>query len=157
MLHHGRRAGRAPLAFAFMLAGAACAPRVDLERERVAILAADSAWRTAARANHVDSLLTFWTEDARIIAPGQPPLVGRAAIREMLVQSAKIPGFSVSWQTNDVVVAPSGDVAWSFGPNVFTVPGPSGRIDTVRNQATVLWRKGTDGRWRSAVDTWTPQ
>jgi uncharacterized protein (TIGR02246 family) len=125
--------------------------------ERAAILAADSAWLVAAQTGDIDSLLSFWTEDARIIAPGQPPLVGRTAIREMLVQSAAIPGFSVSWQTTDVIVAPSGEVAWSFGPNVFTVPGQGSGIDTLRNRATVVWQKGADGRWRSAVDTWTPR
>ena len=157
MLHRDIRVRTGPFAFALVLATAACAPRVDLDAERAAIYAADSAWLAAAKTNNIDSVLTFWTDDARVIAPGQPPVVGRAAIREMLTQTAKMPGFSVSWQTNDVIVAPSGDVAWSLGPNVFTVPGRNGAIDTLRNQATVLWRKGADGRWRSAIDTWTPQ
>jgi uncharacterized protein (TIGR02246 family) len=135
----------------------ACVQRPDLEAERAAIMAADRAWLAAAQTGNIDSILGFWTEDARVIAPGQPPYVGRAAIRQMLAESASLPGFSVSWETTDVVVAPSGNVAWSFGTNVFTVPGAEGRVDTLRGQGVVVWRKGDDGRWRSAVDTWNPR
>jgi ketosteroid isomerase-like protein len=134
-----------------------CSPRPDLEAERMAILKADSAWLAAARAANVDSTLSFWTDDARVISPGQPPLIGHAAIRTMLTEGFATPGFAVSWHTSEVVVAPSGDVAYSFGTNMFTVPGPEGRIDTLRGQGVVIWRKGPDGRWRSSVDTWTPQ
>ena len=146
---------RASLAVLALLA--ACAPRPDLDAERAAILRADSAWLAAGQSGNVDSILSFWTTDARIIGTAQPPVVGHDAIRQMLTQSMATPGFSVTWHTTDVVVAPSGDVAWSFGTNAFTVPGSAGRIDTLRGQSVVVWRKGTDGRWRSAVDTWTPQ
>lgn len=134
-----------------------CRARPDLEAERMAILKADSAWLAAARAANVDSTLSFWTDDARVISPGQPPLIGQAAIRTMLTEGFATPGFSVSWHTSEVVVAPSGNVAYSFGTNMFTVPGPEGRLDTLRGQGVVIWRKGPDGRWRSSVDTWTPQ
>jgi len=139
------------------LAIVGCAPRPNLDAERTAILAADSAWLGAAPSGNIDSIVSFWTDDARVIAPGQPPRVGRAAIRQMVDESSKMPGFSISWQTTDVVVGPSGDIAYSFSTNVFTVPGQAGRIDTLRGQGAVVWRKGDDGRWRSAVDIWTPR
>ena len=135
----------------------ACASRPNLDAEHTAILVADSAWLAAAQAKNVDSTLSFWTTDARVIGPGQPPLIGHEAIRNMVAGGFATPGFSVTWQTSDVVVGPSGDVAYSFGTNRFTVPGAGGRIDTLRGQGVVVWRKGSDGRWRAAVDTWTPQ
>ena len=134
----------------------ACTPRAILESERAAILGADSAWLAAARTGNIDSTLSFWTPDARVIAPGQPPYVGHAAIRKMLEDGFATPGFSATWHTSDVVVTPSGDAAYSFGTNAFTMPGASGRIDTLRGQGIVVWRKSADGRWRAAVDTWTP-
>ena len=140
-----------------VVAAVGCAPRPNLDAERTAILAADSAWLASARTQNVDSIVSFWSEDARVIGPGQAPIVGRAGIRAMVEEGLRTPGFSVSWQTSDVVVAPSGDVAWSFGPNRFTVPNAAGRIDTLLGNSVVVWRKGSDGRWRSVVDTWTPQ
>lgn len=143
-----------------MLLVAACSrsPDVsaDVSAERAAILAADAAWLAAAQSRNVDSALSFWTDDARVIGTGQPPVIGREAIRRMLTDGFATPGFSVNWATTDVVVLPSADAAYSFGTNAFTVPGTAGRLDTLRGQAVVVWRKGGDGRWRSAVDTWTP-
>ncbi len=138
------------------LVAAACAPRPDLDAERAAILAADSAWLAAAHAGNIDSTLSFWTSDARVIGPSQPPYIGQEAIRKMLADGFATPGFTATWHTTDVVVTPSGDVAYSFGTNAFTVPGASGKIDTLRGQGVVVWRKAADGRWRAAVDTWTP-
>lgn len=134
-----------------------CAAEENLDTERTAIVHADSAWLEAAQSGDVDSTLSFWTADARVISPDQPPIVGHGAIRKMLTDGFATPGFSVTWHTTDVVVAPKGDVAYSFGTNAFTVPGAEGGIDTLRGQGVVVWRKGDDGRWRSAVDIWTPQ
>ena len=138
----------------FIVGAVACAPRPDLDAERAAIMVADSAWLAAAQAGDIDSALTFWTEDAHVIAPGQQPYVGRDAIRQMLADGFSAPGFSVSWETTDIVVAPSGDVAYSFGTNVFTIPTPDGGLVSLEGQGVVVWRKGDDGRWRCAVDIW---
>src|SRR5688500_1314832 len=134
----------------------ACTAKPSLDAERAAIMQADSAWLAAAASRNVDSTLSFWTDDARLISPGEPPVVGRNAIREMLVHAFESPNFSVSWHTADVIVAPGGDMAYSHGTNLFAIPNATGGVDTLRGQAVVVWRKGDDGRWRSAVDSWTP-
>lgn len=145
-----------PIAVAAVLLSVACASEPSLDTERNAILQTDSAWLAAAASRNVDSTLGFWTDDARLISPGEPPIVGRDAIRKMLTDGFAIPEFTASWHTTEVVVSPKGDMAYSFGTNQFTMPNPSGGIDTLRGQGVVVWRKGDDGRWRSAVDSWTP-
>jgi uncharacterized protein (TIGR02246 family) len=138
-----------------VVAVVACTPRADLDVERAAIEEADAAWLAAAQAGDVDSTLSFWAEDARVIGPGEQPYVGRDAIRQMLSDAVATPGFSVTWETTDIVVAPSGDFAYSFGTNAFTVPTPDGGLATLEGQAVVVWRKGEFGRWRCVVDIWT--
>jgi len=155
MLHMEVQVTRYALLVAVILVG--CAPRLDADAERAAIMAADSSWLAAAQARDIETTLAFWTEDARVIAPGQPPYIGRNAIRQMLADGFGTPGFSVTWETTEIVVASSGDVAYSLGTNAFTVPGPGGRLDTLRGQGVVVWRKGPDGRWRSVVDIWNPR
>ena len=135
---------------------AACRPTPNLGAERAAIMHADSAWLHAAQAKLVDSTLTFWTPDARVIGTGQPAFIGREAIRGMLQNGFSTPAFSVTWTTTEVIVAPSGDFAYTFGTNAFTVPNSHAGIDTLRGNGVVVWSKGGDGRWRAAVDTWTP-
>jgi uncharacterized protein (TIGR02246 family) len=141
-------------AILLVVAAAACTPRADLDAERAAIAMADSAWLAAVQAGDVDSALSFWAEDARVIAPGEPPYIGRDAIRQMLLDGVATPGFSVTWETTEIVAAPSGDFAYSFGTNAFTVPTPDGALATLEGQGVVVWRKGEDGRWRCVVDIW---
>ncbi|MEX1185898.1 MAG: DUF4440 domain-containing protein [Gemmatimonadaceae bacterium] len=148
---------RAPaIAVAAALLSVACASEPSLDTERNAILHADNAWLAAAASRNVDSTLSFWTDDARVISPGEPPIVGRDAIRKMLTDAYALPDFTVSWHTDEVIVGRGGNMAYSLGTNQFTMPNPSGGIDTLRGQGVVVWRKGDDGRWRSAVDSWTP-
>jgi ketosteroid isomerase-like protein len=144
------------IAVAAALLSVACASEPNLDTERAAIMHADSAWLAAAASRNVDSTLDFWTDDARLISPGEPPVVGRDAIRKMLTDAFTLPDFTVSWHTDEVIVGPGGNMAYSFGTNQFTMPNASGGVDTLRGQAVVVWRKGDDGRWRSAVDSWTP-
>jgi uncharacterized protein (TIGR02246 family) len=144
-------------AILLVAAAVACGPGADLDAERAAIEAADRAWLAAAQAGDVDSTLSFWAEDARVIGPGEPPYIGRDAIRQMLLDGLATPGFSVTWETTDIVVAPSGDFAYSFGTNAFTVPSPDGGLATLEGRAVVVWRKGEDGRWRCVVDIWSAQ
>lgn len=146
---------RSPLTLALL--SLACASEPNLDTERAAIMHADSAWLAAAENRDVDSTLSFWTEDARLLSPGEPPIVGRDAIRKMLTDGFAIPEFTASWHTAEIVVSPKGDMAYSHGTNQFTMPNRAGGIDTLRGQGVVVWRKGDDGRWRSAVDAWTPQ
>lgn len=134
-----------------------CTAKPNLETERAAILQADSAWLAAAHSRNIDSTLGFWTEDARILSPGEPPIMGGTAIRKMLTDGFAIPEFTVAWHTSDVFVDEGGTMAYSVGTNAFTMPNQAGGIDTLRGQGVVVWRKSSDGRWRAALDAWTPQ
>jgi ketosteroid isomerase-like protein len=89
--------------------------------------------------------------------PDQPPVVGRAAIREYMRHSFATPHFSVSWTTDTVIVAASGDVAYSFARSRYTFPGRSGApgaVDTAYGKGVSVWRREADGRWRQAADIW---
>ena len=144
------------LLLASVCALAACTAKPNSEAEQAAILKADSAWLAAVAARNIDSALSFWTADGQVIGPGQPAVVGREALRAMLALTFAMPHSSVTWSTKEVVVAPSGDMAYSLGPNLFVMPDSAGHLDSLRGQAVVVWRKGSDGRWRAAIDATTP-
>ena len=144
------------LLLASVCALAACTAKPNSEAERAAILKADSAWLAAVAARNIDSALSFWTADGQVIGPGQPAVVGREALRAMLALTFAMPHSSVTWSTKEVVVSPSGDMAYSLGPSLFVMPDSAGHLDSLRGQAVVVWRKGSDGRWRAAIDATTP-
>jgi uncharacterized protein (TIGR02246 family) len=128
--------------------------RVNLEAERAAILATDRPWQEAIAARDVERAVSFWADDAVVMPQGQPSLAGKDAIRGFVVESFKVPGFGLRWETTSVTVAPHGELAYALARTTTTFNGPEGKPIAVRGKAATVWRKGSDGRWLCAVDIW---
>lgn len=140
-----------------MLCLAACRPSVDVAGEAQRLLQIDRAWAQVAGAGqNVDSIVSFWTDDARVVLPGQPVVHGKPAIKEMVAGMTAIPGFHITWTPDSAVVAAAGDLAYTFGTNQFTAPDPTGKLVTTNGRYLTLWRKEPDGRWRCVMDYSNP-
>ena len=135
-----------------VLSVAGCQPRVSREAETMALLERDRAWARAAATGNVDSIVSFWTEDARVLLPGQPAYVGTEAIRKMVTTSLAIPGFQISWTPENAVVSASGDQAYTYGTNRVTVADSAGHPVTTEGRYVEVWRKGKGGEWRCSID-----
>jgi ketosteroid isomerase-like protein len=134
-----------------LLAG--CQPGVDVAAATRDLLRTDRAWATLAAANGpVDSVVAYWTSDARVILAGQPVLVGTDAIRQMIVSTRDIPGFQISWTPDSAVVSPSGDFGYTYGTNRITAPDSTGSLRTAEGRYITVWQKESDGLWRCSVD-----
>jgi uncharacterized protein (TIGR02246 family) len=118
------------------------------------ILKIDAEWSRAAQSRDLERIVSYWAEDAVVYPPGAPALVGKPAIREYVGKSLQIPGFSISWKTDQVVVSKSGDLAYGAGTNRVTFAGPDGKTTTVEGKAVTLWRREKDGSWKCVVDIW---
>lgn len=131
----------------------ACQPAVDITAATTTLLDTDRAWGRLASANaSVDSIVDYWTSDARVILPGQPIVVGAEALRGMVASMQAIPGFRIEWTPDSAVVAPSGDVGFTFGTNRITAPDAQGVLRTTEGRYVTWWRLEADGRWRCSVD-----
>lgn len=143
------------LSVAVALAGAAPATaRGDVAAERAALFKADKAWSEAAVRKDVEKVLSFWTDDAVVYPPGQTPVVGKDALRRYVTEGFALPGFSIRWETSAFEVSASGDIAYGLGSNFVTFADPQGKVLTERGRGVTVWRKGTDGSWKCAVDVW---
>ena len=137
-----------------MTAGSALS--ADLEVERATLVRLDKAWAAAAAARDVNKIVSFWADNATVLPPGQPVVIGRDALRQYVTSALAIPGFSITWETKEFVVAESGDLAYGIGTNAVTLNDPQGRPVTERARAVTVWRKGADG-WKCVVDTWNAE
>jgi len=144
----------------FSLAGFGCAAETasahpDIETDRDALLQADREWAAlVASRGSVEEILSYWTDDARVLSPGEEPIVGKDALRQMVASSFEIPGFSITWEPEHVHVSSGGDLGYTTGWNRMTVPGEDGTLITLRNRYVTVWRKEADGRWRCEYDMW---
>jgi ketosteroid isomerase-like protein len=131
---------------------------MDLERERKRLLQRDADWAALSSSGQdVDRILSFWTEDARVFAPGMPALSGKAALRSYVEGALAIPGFHITWTTSEASLSPDGQLAYLLSTNSVTMAGPDGQPVTTRGRAVTVWRRETDGNWRCAVDIWNDE
>ena len=137
-------------------AGCGVSRRAKLSDEVAAIRRTDADWLVATTSHDPNNVLPFWTDDATIIAPGMPPIVGKDAIRRYVTDSFATPGFSISWKTETVEVSQSGDLAYSTGTDRISLNGPGGKSLTEEGRGVVIWNKQGDGSWRCVVDIMSP-
>jgi ketosteroid isomerase-like protein len=121
------------------------------------LLKTDREWAGLAGAGrNADSIVSYWTDDARILLPGAPVVSGKTAIRETVGGMLKIPGFHITWTPDSAVVSRSGDLGYTYGNNEVTAPDSTGKLVTTHARYITVWRKGADGRWRCVQDYSTP-
>jgi ketosteroid isomerase-like protein len=122
----------------------------DLEDLR----ARDEEWAAlAAAGKDVDQIVSFWSDDAVVIPPAMPAIVGKDAIRQYVADTLAIPGFSITWEATQFEVAAEGGLAYGVGTNRVTFPTEDGELRAVEGRAVTVWRKES-GEWRCVVDIW---
>lgn len=141
-----------------MVANVGCGAqqKADLSSEESAIRRTDAAWLAAASAHDLDRVLPFWADDATILAPGSPAIVGKDAIRKYVSTSFATPGFSITWKTEKVEVSQSGELAYSSGTDDISLNTPDGKSVTQENKSVAIWKKQPDGSWKCVMDVMTP-
>src|SRR5207249_2820682 len=112
-------------------------------------------WANAAsEGRDVDRIVSFWADDAKVFPPGMPVIVGKNAIRQFVRNSLATPGFTIGWDTTEVVVSSDGSLAYATGTNQTTINDPQGKRITVHGKAVTVWRKEQSGTWKCIIDIW---
>ena len=125
----------------------------DPVTEQAKLLRRDAEWADLASAGKdVEKVVSYWSDDALLIFPGQPILEGKAAIRAYVSASFKIPGFKIHWVSEKPAFSPDGKVAYMRGTDELTVPGPNGTPITLHLRGISIWRIDPDREWRCVVD-----
>jgi ketosteroid isomerase-like protein len=131
---------------------------MDLDAEKGRLLQRDAEWaRVASEGRDIDRILSYWTDDAVVLPPGLPTLIGKTALRRYVESSLQMPGFQITWSSADVVISPDGNLAYMFSKNAVTVNGQDGTPVTMNGRAVTIWRREPDGEWRCAVDIWNAE
>lgn len=127
---------------------------VDREAEQNKLMQLSRNWSDLAQTGNIDTLLTFWAEDAVMMPPGQPPLKGKEAIRSFVEASAQIPGFEISWEPVSAHLSPDGNMAYMIERNRIAFDDSLGNRVVQHNKVVTVWRKNENGSWNNVVDMW---
>jgi ketosteroid isomerase-like protein len=131
----------------------------DLDKERAAILEIDKQWASAAaEGRDVERIISFWSDDAKIFAPGMSLIEGKTAIRQFVQNGLATPGFSIRWNTIEVVVSRDGSMAYATGTNRTTLNDPQGKkVRSMVKQLPCGGRNQGLGNVSSISGTMTPK
>ena len=127
---------------------------IDTKAEGEELMQISREWSKSAATDSLDKTLSYWADDAVVMSPGEAPIKGKAAIREMVLATKKIPGFKISWEPLSVAVAHDGDMAYMIEQNQITVNDSTGRPTTELDKSVTIWRREPDGSWKNVVDMW---
>ncbi len=126
-----------------------------MDRARAELERVDASWAgAAADGRNVERIASFWADDAVVIPPGQPAIIGKEAIRNYVAISLKIPGFHISWKTERFKVSDSGDLAYGVGTNRVSFSDKDGNLVTSNGRVVTIWRVESGGSWKCVVDIW---
>jgi len=125
----------------------------DPAAEQTKLLRRDAEWADLASAGKdVEKIVSYWSDDAVLIFPGQPVLEGKAAIRAYVTESLNTPGFKIHWVSEKPTFSPDGKLAYMRGKDELTVPGQNDAPVTLHLRGISIWRLDADGQWRCVVD-----
>jgi uncharacterized protein (TIGR02246 family) len=149
----------AALAAGFVMSGCAAkkqeeAPAVDIAAEQQAIRDRSAEWMKLAQAKDSAAIATGIFATDAITAYDGNVRKGAAEIQAALeAESAASPNAVVTWTTDNVRVAASGDLALETGNLTADSDGPGEKPATTGYFATT-WAK-VDGQWRVVADAGT--
>lgn len=128
--------------------------QVDTQAEGEKLMELSREWSRSAATDSVEKTLSYWADDAVVMAPGEKPIRGKDSIRAMVENLSQVPGFKISWEPQSVTVSKSGDMAYMIEQNQITVNDEKGNPVTSTNKVVSVWRKENDGSWKNVVDMW---
>jgi uncharacterized protein (TIGR02246 family) len=135
----------------FIPLSASAAPAASPERAK--ITAIEDRIQAAFAAGDAGAVAAEYTEDAYLMPPNSPSLVGRAAIADLYKAFFKDYRCALKTEIQEVEVA--GDWAYVRGLLTSTVaPKDGGEPHTNHGKYLVVARRGTDGVWRFARDSY---
>ena len=138
-------------ALVFMSACNQQAPVDTRAAEESAIRELDAQWSKTAEAHDLEGTVSYYSEDASLLAPNAPIATGKQAIRAVWTPMLE-PDVAVSWQVSKVDVARSGDLAYLIGVYQLTMKGTAGKSESDRGKLVEVWKKQADGKWKVVAD-----
>jgi ketosteroid isomerase-like protein len=127
---------------------------MTLSKEGETLMQRSRDWAAAAASGDLERALTYWTNDAIVMPPDQPAIVGHTNIRAYVDQASAIPGFSIRWEPELAVLSDDGTMGYMVEHNTITFNDADGALKTQHGKAVTIWRKQADGSWKCVVDTW---
>jgi uncharacterized protein (TIGR02246 family) len=129
------------------------AASADPDAVKNAIKADEKAWNAQFKSNDTEGLVAHYADNAYFVAPGVKPADGSTAIRKAYAEAHTDANFNVTFASDKIDVAASGDLVYSRGrfSEKYTDP-KTGKVMTDSGSYITVYRKQQDGSWKAVED-----
>lgn len=133
------------------------APATDVVAVEKELRGIEAQWNKDYNSRDVDAVMGHYAEDGAVANPGVQLAAASDSRRAVITQFLSDPNLKISFESDRVQIAKSGDLAYTRGH--FTMQGTDPatkqpRTDT-GNYLTV-WKKQSDGSWKAVEDFVVP-
>jgi uncharacterized protein (TIGR02246 family) len=125
----------------------------DTDSVKKALQADEKTWNEQFKANDKEGLVGHYASDAFFAAPGVKSADGSTAIRKAYADASTDKNFHLTFASDKMDVAASGDLAYARGhfSEQYTDP-TSGKVMQDSGSYITVYRKQDDGSWKAVED-----
>jgi ketosteroid isomerase-like protein len=105
----------------------------------------------AFRKQDTVTMASLWTENTRVLPPGQEMITGRAAVQAFWQGGFDQGAYDVVLESSEIKSLGDG-VAYEIGRNIVRVRMADGSSIDVPGRSLCIFRREADGVWRADVD-----
>jgi uncharacterized protein (TIGR02246 family) len=118
-----------------------------------ALKADEKKWNEDFKSKDLEALLGHYSDDAYFVAPGVKPASGSMDIRKAYAAGTSDPNFEISFASDKIDAAGSGDLAYARGrfTEKFTDPKTQ-NVMTDSGSYLTVYKKQSDGSWKAVED-----
>jgi len=115
-------------------------------------------WNQDYAAKDVAKSMSQYADDAILMAPGMAAASGKDAIQKIQQSMVGDPAFALKFDSSNVDVASSGDLAYTRGTYTMTMTDAATKKPTNDHGSYVTtYRKQADGSWKAVMDIATSE
>jgi len=118
-----------------------------------AIKDVEATWVQNFATKDADKIATVYADDASVFIADMPVINGMAAIKATLKPMVTDKGFSITFASDKVDVAKSGELGYSQGTYNMTSTAPkTKKVLTEKGKYVTVYKKQADGSWKAVAD-----
>jgi uncharacterized protein (TIGR02246 family) len=127
--------------------------KIDPAAIKDAIKADEKKWNDQIKSKDLEGSLSHYAEDAYFVAPGVKPANGATEVRKAYADGMSDPAFEISFASDKIDVAGSGDLAYARGrfSEKYTDPKTK-QVMTDSGSYVTVYKKQADGSWKAVED-----
>ena len=128
--------------------------KIDIKSEEQKLIKMTKDWSDSLKLFSVDKNLSYYTDDAVMMAPGESAIKGKEAMRSGFEETAKNTDITLSWAPINVSISENGDMAYMTEDSNVAFKDSTGNVITKTGKGVIIWKKQSDGVWKVALEIW---